>query len=53
MTTNISLIVKVYIMSYETMYNGNVCCYYILFYIITTYIAIIHESVFLIIRDNV
>ena len=43
---------KVYLL-YETMYNYNVCCYCISSYTITTNIVIIHENVFLIIRDDV
>ena len=35
------------------MYNKNICCYYLRRYIITIFIHVIHESVFLIIRDDV
>ena len=34
------------------MYNKNIC-YYTLSYIMTTNISVIHESVFLIIQDDV
>ena len=40
MTTNISLYMKTYFSLYETMYNG-------------MFVVIIHENVFLIIRDDV
>ena len=43
---------KVYII-YEAMYNNNICCYYIRRYIITTNISVIHENVFLSIREDV
>ena len=36
----ISLVyMKVYFSLYETIYHGNVCCYYITFHIITTFIC--------------
>ena len=46
MYNKILLYMKVYIMSYKTMCNKNICCNYILSYIITTNILIIHESVY-------
>ena len=44
---------KVYIMAYKTMYNKNVCCNYILSYIMTINIFVIHESVYHVIRYDV
>ena len=46
MTTNIFVIHESVFQLYETMYNDNVCCYYIRRYIMTTNIFVIHESVF-------
>ena len=36
---------KMYFLLYDTMYNKNICCHYILSYIMTTNIFIIHESI--------
>ena len=42
-----------YIVLYETMYNDNKHFSYIREYIMTINISLIHESVFLIIRDDI
>ena len=39
MTTNIFIIHEDVFLLYETMYNKNICCDYILSYIITTNIS--------------
>ena len=54
---NISLIHEsVFFSLYETMYNDNIYYYYYYYirrYIMTTNIYLIHESVFLIIREDI
>ena len=53
MKVYVLLYMKVYFMLYETMYNINICYHYIRRCIMITNIYVIHESVFLIIQEDV